>query len=109
VSCLGIPPETVGRKINFTSVDLKTSNSRLECTDCYERWKAGGLTLFDAHQALDETRPLISELKGPTVLLPDPITNFRDVHGQILEDKELMHETIDEALGWPITSFLKGW
>jgi len=35
--------------------------------------------------------------------------NFPDVHGQIPEDKELMYETIEEALGWPITAFLKEW
>ena len=74
-------------------------------TDWCERWEEGGLTLLDAYQALDETRLLIENLKGPTVLLSDHISNFLDVHGQIPEDKELMLETIDEALGWPITAF----
>ena len=74
-------------------------------TDWCERWEAGGLTLLNAHQALDETRLLIENLKGPTVLLSDHISNFLDVRGRIPEDKELMLETIDEALGWPITAF----
>ena len=74
-------------------------------TDWCDRWQRGDLTLLDAHQALEETRLLVELLDGPTVLLSDHISNFLDVHGRIPEDKELMLEAIDEALGWPITAF----
>ena len=74
-------------------------------TDWYERWKVGDMGLLDAHQALEETRLLVTELEGPTVLLSDHITNFIDVHGRIPEDRELMLDTIDDALARPITAF----
>jgi biotin synthase-like enzyme len=74
-------------------------------TDWCERWKQGDLTLLDAHQALAETRLLVDKLEGPTVLLSDHMSNFLDVNGRIPDDKELMLQAIDEALGWPITAF----
>jgi hypothetical protein len=74
-------------------------------TDWFERWKAGDLELLDAHQALEETRLLVTELEGPTMLLSDHITNFLDVNGRIPEDRELMLETLDDALAQPITAF----
>jgi len=74
-------------------------------TEWYERWKVGDLTLVDAHQALEETRLLVTELEGPTVLLSDHITNFLDVNGRIPDDRELILETIDDALAQPITAF----
>jgi radical SAM superfamily enzyme YgiQ (UPF0313 family) len=74
-------------------------------TDWYERWNAGDLGLLDAHQALEETRLLVTELEGPTVLLSDHITNFLDVQGRIPEDRELMLDAIDDALARPISAF----
>jgi radical SAM superfamily enzyme YgiQ (UPF0313 family) len=74
-------------------------------TDWCDRWQRGELTLLDAHQALDETRLLVSQLDGPTVLLSDHISNFLDIHGRIPEDKGAMLEAIDDALGWPISAF----
>ncbi len=74
-------------------------------TEWCERWQRGELTLLDAHQALCETRVLIERLHGPTVLLSDHISNFLDVHGRIPDDKEIMLETIDEALQWSLESF----
>jgi radical SAM superfamily enzyme YgiQ (UPF0313 family) len=74
-------------------------------TDWCERWRSGELTLLDAHQALEETRLLVEKLDGPTVLTSDHISNFLDVNGRIPDDRELMLETIDEALGWPIDRF----
>jgi radical SAM superfamily enzyme YgiQ (UPF0313 family) len=85
-------------------VRLRTFVPSLD-TDWCERWQSGDLTLLDAHQALEETRLLVERLEGPTVLLSDHISNFLDVHGRIPEDKELMLETIDDALGWPLESF----
>ncbi len=74
-------------------------------TDWCERWRAGDLTLLDAHQALRETRRLVELLDGPTVLLSDHISNFFDVHGRIPHDKASMLEALDEAMGWPLERF----
>jgi len=77
-------------------------------TDWCERWKRGELTLLDAHQALEETRLLIDHLTGPTVLMSDHISNFLDINGRLPEDKQIMIETIDEALAWPLERFRPG-
>ena len=74
-------------------------------TEWCERWQGGELTLLNAHQALEETRLLISRLDGPTVLLSDHISNFLDIQGRIPEDRPAMIEGIDEALEWPLEQF----
>jgi len=74
-------------------------------TDWCDRWKAGDLTLLNAHQALEETRLLVERLEGPTMVLSDHISNFLDVHGRIPDEKDLMLATIDEALEWPSSRF----
>jgi radical SAM superfamily enzyme YgiQ (UPF0313 family) len=74
-------------------------------TQWCERWQRGELTLLDAHQALRETRLLIERLDGPTMLLSDHISNFLDIHGRVPDDRQLMLETIDEALEWSLESF----
>lgn len=74
-------------------------------TEWCERWRRGELTLLDAHQALAETRLLVERLSGPTVLLSDHISNFLDVHGRVPDDRQLMLETIDEALRLPLDRF----
>ena len=74
-------------------------------TPWHERWEQGKLTLLSAYQALEETRLLIENLEGPTSLLSDHVSNFIDVRGHLPEDKSAMLAQIDEALGWPATSF----
>ncbi len=74
-------------------------------TEWCERWRRGDLTLLDPYQALEETRLLVENLHGPTVLLSDHVSNFLDVQGRIPEDKETMLEAIDEALEWPRDRF----
>jgi hypothetical protein len=74
-------------------------------TEWCERWQRGELTLLNAHQALEETRLLVSRLRGPTALLSDHITNFLDVRGRIPEDKPAMIEGIDEAFEWSLEQF----
>jgi radical SAM superfamily enzyme YgiQ (UPF0313 family) len=74
-------------------------------TPWYDRWKEGKLTLLTAHQALEETRLLIERLEGPTTLLSDHVSNFVDAHGRIPEDKQLLLDGLDDALGWPIERF----
>jgi len=77
-------------------------------TEWCDRWRRGDLTLLDAHQALAETRLLVDRLDGPTVLMSDHISNFLDVHGRLPEDRQIMLETIDEALTWPLENFRPG-
>jgi radical SAM superfamily enzyme YgiQ (UPF0313 family) len=77
-------------------------------TEWCERWQRGDLTLLNAHQALEETRLLVSRLTGPTVLLSDHISNFLDVNGRIPDDTKTMLEGIDEALTWPLDRFRPG-
>jgi radical SAM superfamily enzyme YgiQ (UPF0313 family) len=74
-------------------------------TEWCERWQRGELTLLNAHQALEETRLLVTRLRGPTFLLSDHISNFLDVHGRIPEDKQIMIEGIDQALEWSLEQF----
>jgi radical SAM superfamily enzyme YgiQ (UPF0313 family) len=74
-------------------------------TDWCERWQRGDLTLLNAHQALEETRLLVTRLQGPTFLLSDHISNFLDVNGRIPEDTPTMIEGIDEALEWSLEQF----
>jgi radical SAM superfamily enzyme YgiQ (UPF0313 family) len=74
-------------------------------TEWCGRWQRGDLTLLNAHQALAETRLLVERLSGPTVLLSDHISNFLEVHGRVPDDRQLMLEAIDEAMGWPLRRF----
>jgi hypothetical protein len=74
-------------------------------TPWHDRWKEGQLTLLSAYEALEETRLLLENLEGPTVLLSDHVSNFLDVGGRVPEDKPAMLAGIDEALGWPMKMF----
>lgn len=85
-------------------VRLRTFVPRLGTEWC-ERWQRGDLTLLDAYQALEETRLLLELLDGPTMLLSDHVTNFLDVNGRLPDDRQLMLDTLDEALTWPISRF----
>ena len=91
-------------RVNPDFVRLRTFVPRPGTLWC-ERWERGDLTLLNAHQALEETRLLVEQLEGPTMLLSDHVTNFLDVHGLIPDDKALMLDAIDEALEWPETRF----
>jgi radical SAM superfamily enzyme YgiQ (UPF0313 family) len=74
-------------------------------TPWHDRWQAGRLTLLSAHEALEETRLLLSRLEGPTTLLSDHMSNFLDVHGRIPDDRDAMLAEIDAALRWPLERF----
>jgi radical SAM superfamily enzyme YgiQ (UPF0313 family) len=74
-------------------------------TEWHDRWKEGNLTLLSAHEALAETRLLVENLRGPTTLLSDHVSNFLDVRGRLPEDRASMLAAIDEALGWPVRAF----
>ncbi len=74
-------------------------------TPWHDHWKAGGLRLLTAYEALQEIRLLIEHLNGPTMLLSDHVSNFLDVAGRLPEDKAAMLAYIDEAMTWPLNRF----
>lgn len=74
-------------------------------TPWHDRWKRGQLTLLSAYQALEETRLLVENLEGPTLLLSDHVSNFLDINGRLPEDKPLMLEQLEEAQGWGPEAF----
>jgi radical SAM superfamily enzyme YgiQ (UPF0313 family) len=74
-------------------------------TPWHDHWRAGGLTLLSAYEALRETRLLVEHLTGPSTLLSDHMSNFLDLRGRIPEDKPAMLAEIDTALQWPRKAF----
>ena len=74
-------------------------------TRWFERWHEGGLTLLSAHEAVREVRRLVEQLRGPTEIVSDHISNFLDVRGRIPEDRDTLLAMIDEALEWPLDRF----
>lgn len=74
-------------------------------TPWHDHWRAGGLTLLSAYEALHETRLLVEQLAGPSTLLSDHMSNFLDLRGRIPEDKAAMLAEIDAALQWPPKAF----
>ena len=74
-------------------------------TPWHDRWRTGALHLLTAHEALEETRLLVTHLEGPSMLLSDHVSNFLDVQGRLPEDKADMLAALDDALQWPITAF----
>lgn len=74
-------------------------------TPWHDHWRNRRLHLLSAHEALQETRLLIENLSGPSMLLSDHVSNFLDVHGKLPEEKDAMLAQIDEALTWPMSAF----
>lgn len=74
-------------------------------TPWHDHWRDGHLHLLSAHEALQETRLLVENLNGPTMLLSDHVSNFLDVYGKLPDEKKAMLDTIDDALTWPQSAF----
>ena len=74
-------------------------------TPWHQRWQEGQLTLLSPFEALAETRLLIENLSGPTLLLSDHISNFLNVQGRLPDDRDELLSQIDEALDWPRSAF----
>jgi radical SAM superfamily enzyme YgiQ (UPF0313 family) len=74
-------------------------------TPWHDRWRAGGLTLLSAYEALRETRLLVEHLTGPATLLSDHMSNFLDLRGRLPDDKPAMLAEIDQAMQWPPQAF----
>jgi radical SAM superfamily enzyme YgiQ (UPF0313 family) len=74
-------------------------------TAWHRRWQEGRLTLLSPFEALAETRLLIENLSGPTLLLSDHVSNFLNLQGQLPDDRDTLLSQVDEALGWPRSAF----
>ncbi|KGP75440.1 radical SAM protein [Desulfosporosinus sp. Tol-M] len=67
----------------------------------------GRFQMLSPHEALKETRLLITHLEGPFELLSDHFSNFAWVNGRIPEDKSTILETLDQLLEIPEKEFRK--
>jgi radical SAM superfamily enzyme YgiQ (UPF0313 family) len=67
----------------------------------------GRFKMLSPHEALKETRLLVTHLEGPCELLSDHFTNFAWVNGHIPEDKQTILETLDQLLEIPESEFRK--
>jgi radical SAM superfamily enzyme YgiQ (UPF0313 family) len=67
--------------------------------------KKGRFQLSSPHQVLDETRLLIENLGIETLLTSDHYTNYLDLSGNLLQDKERLLAEIDQALAWDKSRF----
>ena len=76
-----------------------------EGTPLHDDIQQGRFQLLSPHEALKETRLLISQLEGPFELLSDHISNFAWVNGYIPEDKPKILENLDQLLAVPEKEF----
>jgi radical SAM superfamily enzyme YgiQ (UPF0313 family) len=74
-------------------------------TPWHQRWEEGQLTLPSPFEALAETRLLIENLSGPTLLLSDHVSNFLNLQGKLPDHRDKLLSQIDEALDWPRSAF----
>jgi radical SAM superfamily enzyme YgiQ (UPF0313 family) len=74
-------------------------------TPWHRRWQEGRLTLLSPFEALAETRLLIENLSGPTLLLSDHVSNFLNLQGKLPDHRDKLLSQIDEALDWPRSAF----
>lgn len=75
-------------------------------TPMYQQYETGKFNLLSPHQALRETKLLIQNLEDiNSQLLSDHISNYWDVSGKILEDKNQMIQEINRALEINETEF----
>ncbi|MGI6120243.1 MAG: radical SAM protein [Desulfosporosinus sp.] len=76
-----------------------------EGTPLYNDIQQGRFQLLSPHEALEETKLLITNLKGPCILLSDHFSNFAWVNGYIPEDKLKILQTLDQLLAVPEKEF----
>ena len=65
----------------------------------------GRFKLLSPHAVLKETRLLLENLAGPTLLASDHYSNYLNLAGRLPEDKALLLEAIDQALMWDENRF----
>ena len=64
----------------------------------YKDYKTGVFKLLSPHEALQETRLLLENLKVTSLFLSDHISNFLNIAGHLPRDKAKMLKRIDEGL-----------
>ena len=75
-------------------------------TELYGKYREGGFSLLSPHEALRETRLFVEHLQGiDSLLYSDHISNYWDVHGKLMDDKETILREIDYALTLPEKNF----
>lgn len=71
-------------------------------TELHEKYKEGIFSLLSAHAALEETKIFVEHLQGITSMLySDHASNYWDVHGVLMEDKDKMLKQLIFALTLP--------
>lgn len=71
-------------------------------TELYEKYKIGIFSLLSAHEALGETKIFVEHLQGITSMLySDHVSNYWDVHGVLMNDKDKMLKQLVFALTMP--------
>lgn len=75
-------------------------------TKLYDAYRSGGFSLLSPHEALRETRLFVEHLEGvESLLYSDHVSNYWDVHGRLMADRERMLEELDHALTLPESRF----
>ncbi len=74
-------------------------------TPLYDDIQQGRFQLLSPHEALNETKLLITDLKGPGKIVSDHFSNYAWVNGNLPEDKPAMLEIIDQLLAIPEHKF----
>ena len=71
-------------------------------TELHGKYRDGGFSLLSAHEALEETKLFVEQLQGiDSMLYSDHVSNYWDVHGKLMDDREAMLRGIDYALTLP--------
>lgn len=76
-------------------------------TPLYEDIQQGRFQLLSPHEALNETKLLITDLKGPGKIFSDHFSNFAWINGNLPEDKPTMLEILDQLLAVPEQEFIQ--
>jgi len=84
-------------KINPDFIRIRTFLPKIN-TPILEEIKSGSFQILSPHEVLKETYELIKNLKVTSRITSDHYTNYIAVNGKLPEDKDLMLQTIKEAL-----------
>lgn len=76
-------------------------------TPLYDEIQQGRFQMLSPHEAIAETKLLITNLEGPGQLFSDHISNFAWVNGRLPEDKPQMLENLEQLFTVPEKAFLE--
>ena len=91
-------------KINPDFIRIRTFLPKIN-TPILGEIKSGKFHVLSLHEALRETYRLIKNLKVTSKIYSDHYTNYISVYGKLPEDRDVMIQTIQEALKRDVTSF----